>query len=126
MFTQLGHRDSSRATCTSVAKQSAAVGTCGGRLAEARVTTWTSPKGAVEGRPPRASAQGCAVARPGVCNETGRNSEPGANPAETLATRNPTHSRDTTLAQSRFLRACALHRNFVMSVREMAHTGSWF
>ncbi len=39
-----------------------------------------------------------AVARPGVCNETGRNSEPGANPAETLATHNSTHLRDTTLA----------------------------
>ncbi len=41
-----------------------------------------------------------AVARPGVCNETGRNSEPGANPAETLATHNSTHLRDTTLGRT--------------------------
>ncbi len=58
-----------RATHTSAAKQSAAVGTCGGRLSEARVTTWNGRAGilnpaAVEGRPPRASGQECPVARP--------------------------------------------------------------
>ncbi len=68
------------------------------RLVEARCRLRNSPKGAVEGRPPRGSGQGCPVARLGVCNETGRNSEPEANPAETLATHNSTHLRDTTLA----------------------------
>ncbi len=44
------------------------------------------------------------ITRPGVCNETGRNSEPGANPAETPATHHPTHLRDTTLVSALPLR----------------------
>ncbi len=64
------------------------------RLVEARCRPRTGRAGSSD----PAAVEGCAVARAGVCNETGRNSEPGANPAETLATHYSTQSRDTTLA----------------------------